>query len=330
MDVFTDIVGQEKAVSFLRNALKNGNVSHAYLFTGPDGVGKRMAAGLFAVSLLCGEGGCGVCGSCRKALAGAHPDIEVISPDGKTLKIEQIRKISGSIGYKPFEGARRIYVIEEAHAMTAEAANALLKSLEEPPAHVVFVLTAAGTDSLLPTIVSRCQEIPYGTIKSTVVRDYLTAMGVDEVAASAAAGLSAGSLSRAIEISAPGAGNDIRTLLLDRINDLRTGGLVNLFAVKDEVMGMVKAQEKQGNASAAVRVVDLLASWYRDVIVYAETGNTELLHNKDRSDSIVNATVDKKKAAAVLASLVETGAAMRTNASKELLLEHAFLTVNGA
>lgn len=162
---YNELHGQEKAKKLVSRTLGSDRVPHAYIFKGPDGVGKRLFARGVAAALNCrGEyrgRACGSCVSCRKFLSGNHPDFLVISPDKGAIKIDQVRQMCRALGYPPYESALRVVLMEDVHTMRQEAANSLLKTLEEPPKGNVLILTAEASQELLSTISSRCQVIPF-------------------------------------------------------------------------------------------------------------------------------------------------------------------------
>ena len=159
------ILGQNKAVTLITRAIESGRLAHAYLFAGPDGVGKTTLALEAAALLLCRNpvagGACQVCPSCQKLRTGNHPDLLRLKPDGATIKIDQIRSLKRALTYPPFESRLRVVVLEETQAMRREAANSLLKLLEEPPPDNLLILIGNTAGSLLDTIISRCQLIPF-------------------------------------------------------------------------------------------------------------------------------------------------------------------------
>ncbi|GAB4335448.1 MAG: DNA polymerase III subunit delta' [Desulfobulbaceae bacterium] len=166
MTLFEDVLGQQKATGLLSRALEGNRLAHAYLFSGPEGVGKRMTAARFAGALLCDADEnktkpCGRCRSCIQFAAGSSPDFLRIVPQGATIRIDQVRELKKSLGYPPLESPRRVVLLEDAHTMRREAANSLLKLLEEPPPDNILLLTALDSEPLLPTILSRCQVIPF-------------------------------------------------------------------------------------------------------------------------------------------------------------------------
>ncbi len=328
--MFDDIIGQDKALGLLKSALDSGKNAHAYLFTGPDGVGKATAALRFAAALECPVGGYGDCPESRQVLSGTHPDVAIVRPDGAVLKIRQIREVGRTIGFKPFQGLRKIYILEDVNLMNDESANALLKNLEEPPDFVVFVLTAPGADGLLPTIVSRCQEIVFAPIKPALIEDWLVSKhGQTREKAGILAALANGSTGKALRLAGEDGAFDLREFILGRLPTVRSGDVLEAFSFKDELKPAVRTKEKTKNTAWAGEVIDIITSWYRDLLVYKEAGDKSLLTNKDKTDDIEKAATetDREALIKVLTTLKEAGRAMRTNASRELILEHALLVI---
>ncbi len=162
---FKDVIGHTKPIELLKRAILHDKVVHSYLFLGNEGIGKKWVALQFAKALNClgrsaGEAdACDQCLSCRKIDDRLHPDVLVLEPEGQTLKIEQVRQMQRELAYKPYEGNRRVCILSEADRMAPNMSNALLKTLEEPPLHTVIILLAQSPRALLPTILSRCQQI---------------------------------------------------------------------------------------------------------------------------------------------------------------------------
>ncbi len=203
---FDEILGQERALAILANALERDRVSHAYLFVGPEGVGRETTALSFFWRLLCEKGwACGECKPCLKFLRGVHPDFYVLKPAGKSIKIEQIRTLEAKLHLHPVEGKHRLVLLPAAETLTREAANALLKSLEEPPLHTVFVLIAQTSEALLPTIVSRCQLLRFRPLSTSQVETLLVSrFERDPEEARGLALLCEGSIGRALRLSEKG------------------------------------------------------------------------------------------------------------------------------
>jgi DNA polymerase-3 subunit delta' len=208
---FREILGQDWVVSHLKTAMAAGRLSHAYLFLGPEGVGKASVARALAAALNCTQptddgDACGICPSCRRLAAGTHPDFLVISPEeGKAqIKIEQIRELRRLTEYPPLGGGWRVALIKPAEALSVqkdEAANALLKTLEEPPERHLLVLTARGEADLLPTIVSRCHKLAFAPLPSALItRELESRRGLPRSQAALLAALSGGSLGQALNL----------------------------------------------------------------------------------------------------------------------------------
>jgi DNA polymerase-3 subunit delta' len=209
---FESIIEQDLPVRLLNTFLQNGTIPHALLFTGIEGVGKESTALAFAMACNCaGEDSkptrpesdipCGNCKSCRKIEAGNHPDIIRVKPSGPFIKINQVRSLCQTLAMKPYEARRRVVIITEAQAMNPAAGNALLKMLEEPPLRTILILVATHTSDLLPTIVSRCQQIRFKPISNQHLESVLVERhGLDPGDAIIITTMAGGSLSRALHM----------------------------------------------------------------------------------------------------------------------------------
>ncbi len=194
VELFAAVVGQPRAVAQLRAAARRP--VHAYLFTGQPGSGKRDAARAFAAALLCPMGGCGACNSCRRALAGSHPDLIVVERSGASLEMDEARTITARAQRRPLESDRQVLVVGDVH-LAERAAPALLKTVEEPPAPTVFVLLADAVPPGLVTIASRCVEIRFDPVPDAVLAEWLAGRGIDEALARSVVRASGGRLDRA-------------------------------------------------------------------------------------------------------------------------------------
>ncbi len=200
---FDELLARPALISHLRETFGAGRVYHAYLFVGPEGVGKRTAAGLCSQALFCqaapGERPCGDCPGCAQFAEG-HPDVYRLQvPDGKTqIPVDSVRDLTAALSDRPFSGGWRVVLIEEAEKMNASAQNALLKTLEEPPEGTVFLLVARALGALLPTVVSRCQVVRFSPLPEETVRQELLRRGAKEGDAKWIAQISEGSLGKAL------------------------------------------------------------------------------------------------------------------------------------
>lgn len=267
---------------------------HAWLFTGPEGVGKETAARAFARSLLCraprdGEA-CGECPSCGKVERGVHPDLLQVLPEalavergllareelGRTpsreLKIEQVRNLEGMLALSPVEGERRVVLLLGADSMNVPAQNAFLKTLEEPPAGTHLVLLAEAGDALLATIRSRCVRVPFGPLPLDFVAERVAQeREIAEDEARLLAALAGGSLGRALALT-PEALED-RAEILSEIESLDARDFRPVLALAERMAA--------GGRAGAEILLDAVALFYRDVAVVAEGGPEEVVANRD-------------------------------------------------
>ncbi|MBP2002684.1 DNA polymerase-3 subunit delta' [Paenibacillus shirakamiensis] len=192
---FREIKGQDAAKSMLQRALQQGRISHAYLFNGPAGSGQKQMALTFVQALFCTEAmddACGECLECRKVAHGNHPDLLLIAPEGNSIKIDQIRDLQRIFSYRSENGNRKIYIIEAAEKMTVQAANSLLRFLEEPPSPAVAILLTDNGQALLPTIQSRVQWVPFVALPPSIMLQVLSDEGFPVPLVSCAVNLAAG------------------------------------------------------------------------------------------------------------------------------------------
>jgi DNA polymerase-3 subunit delta' len=273
--------------------MRRKRVPHAYLFTGISGVGKTSTAKAFTMTLNCdapsGLDGCGACPSCRKILNGNFPDFISLEPDGQNIKIEQIRELNRTLGYAPYAGGYRVCVIQRAGAMTGEAANSFLKTLEEPPPGNIFVLNATEPRDLLPTIVSRCQRVSFRPLKAEEIIGISIRedSDLDSPSAEILARAADGSLGRALQMG--------ESDYLER----RQAWLNKLFALYGcsgaEAMNMAVEMAKETRAgleqpgSKKAGLFDMLTVWatcYRDLLLVRNRCFRRALINEDFRGSI--------------------------------------------
>lgn len=199
---FTQLLGQDKAKRLLSRSLAAGRVPHAYIFKGPEGVGKRLFARGLAAAVNCRDkeriGACGICSSCKKFRSMNHPDFQAISPEKGVIKIDQIRRLTKELSYPPYESTMRVVVLEDVQTMRREAANSLLKTLEEPPENNLLILTAEASQEILATLTSRCQVVPFGRLSVDDTVTILVQQGVERETALLLARLSEGSPGKAL------------------------------------------------------------------------------------------------------------------------------------
>ncbi len=275
---FKDILGHEQIISHLQNAITMDKVSHAYIINGPDKSGKRMLAEAFAAALQCEEGGseaCGTCHSCKQAEGRNQPDIIYVGHEKpNTLSVDDIRtQVNNDIVIKPYSSRYKVYIIDEAEKMNVQAQNALLKTIEEPPAYAVILLLTTNADAFLPTILSRCvtlniKAVPDGQIKKFLMRRYQ----VPDYQADVCVAFAQGNVGKAIQLASS-----------EDFNELKAATLQLMKRVKEiELYEMTEAVRQIGEYKLQISdYFDLMMIWYRDVLMFKATGDVNGLIFKD-------------------------------------------------
>ena len=237
-----NLTGQPRVQGFLRHAVEGGRVAHAYLFVGAPGSGKLVAAYALAQALLCEDDGCGACDACVRVARHTHPDVHYFAPESATgYLISQTRELLEDVGLAPIRAKRKVYIIDRAEQMRANTANALLKTIEEPPSTVTFILLGTSTDLILPTIVSRCQCVPFRSMPldesaGTVAR----ATGADLARCRMAIAVTGGP-ARAIEFLKSAERQDARRQMLHAVDMLRRSDEADILLGVRDLMAAIKA-----------------------------------------------------------------------------------------
>ena len=326
MGSFKDVVGHKDIINYIRNAVTENKVSHAYILNGERGSGKKMLANLFATTLLCEEQGpdpCNVCHSCHQAESGNHPDIiRVTHEKPNTISVDDIRRqVNEDIQIKPYQGPYQIYIIAEADLMTVQAQNALLKTIEEPPAYAVIFLLTENAEALLPTITSRCVMLKLRNIKDTLIRKYLMeTMHVPDYKADMCTAFAQGNMGRAIMLASSDHFNEIReeaVQLLKYINEM-------------DISEVTKAIKKIGTYKLDINdYLDIIMIWYRDVLLYKATKDMDKVVFKDQISYIQERA---KKSSyegieLILESLEKAKTRLKANVNFDLVMELLLLTI---
>jgi DNA polymerase-3 subunit delta' len=290
---FSEILGQDWAVRFLKEVILREKIPHGYLFLGMPGVGKTSTAVALAQALNCvepvGGEGCGRCRPCKWLRSGNFGDLVVIRPEGQSIKIEKIRELERVLGYKPQYGRYRVTVVRQAEQMTEEASNAFLKTLEEPPPGNILILNASDPSQLLSTIVSRCQKVNFRPLPIGLIREWLAQRkGVDEEKAVLLAKLSEGSLGRALQMWE----EDYLGRRSQHLSELMT-----LPSLSDEetlrlalaMRGRGKKDQGSGLERGSAEIAEVLSlwkTWMRDVLLLKTEGPEDLLINADYREEL--------------------------------------------
>ena len=360
-DAFENILGQPKVRDFLRKSVVRESVTHAYLFTGPAGSNKTLAAYALAQALLCPKGpngprggSCGACQECGRVMRRKHPDVRFYAPAGANgYLIEQVREIMADTALAPIQAKRKVYILDRVDALGTAAANAFLKTLEEPPPGVVLILLGRTREAVLPTIVSRCQVVPFRHIPvaeaAGIVRQNTGASIEQARMAIEACG---GSITGAVEFLKGAYRPEVLTQLgslagADSWHVVGTGlRLLHMAkAPLDEMRALQEAELAENSdflAKSALRQVEarhkrqltaktreglrqttaIVASWLRDVLA-TRAGTPELVVNTDARDAIeaAAARADEAQLACALAAVGRCNQAIAYNVSPETCLD---------
>lgn len=317
------VIGHEWAWDLLLNGLARGRVSHATLIVGPPHIGKTTIARTFAQALNCSSGPplpCGTCISCRKVISGNHPDVRILDAPDQTLKIGEVRDLQRELALSPHEGRWRVAVLSDFERATLEAANALLKTLEEPPAQVALLLTATEADVLLPTIVSRCQVISLRTLSTALVREALVSRwNAAPAQAELLASLSGGRLGWAIHALEDEALLAHRNEHLDRLISVMGQGRVERLAY---------AADLSRDAALVREVLALWLGWWHDVLLLV-SGSRVTLSNVDRGALLrqLAGQVTVRQAQRMVAQLRSIVKSLDQNVNLRLALEVLVLSL---
>ena len=312
----SDIKGQDIPLQLLQRAIANNRIANSYLFFGPPGVGKELIAKWFAKAVNCEEhdgDSCDTCISCKKIDKNYHPDVICVSPMARSrkIKIEQIRDLQRVVSLKPYEADYKVVIIIEAHTLTQEAGNALLKTLEEPPSNTILILVTHVPEALLPTIRSRVQEVQFYLLDRLIVEELLNEkMETTEEKAKLHSRMSLGSMERATALSDENISERRKMLLNTLANQEHKSADFLTSVVEDLTEGLKDYKdslekklgenlnegefEKDENAYIAGQYraqvdesFNIISSWFRDILVYKNTQDVEKLYNADYEREII-------------------------------------------
>ena len=301
MYTFEEIRGNTPLVEQLRRSAASGRSSHAYLFLGGAGAGKRLIANTFAKALQC-EGEkrpCDSCKSCHAFNHGNHPDVIYFQPlkNGKTYTIEDVREqLLETVDLKPFQYEKKIYIIEKADTLNIQSQNALLKTLEEPPAHAVFLLLAERAEAFLPTILSRVVVMKIRPLSAETIADYLMQAGHLAEESHILSAYAQGRIGQALELAEDEGFREMRQDILGKLEALPS---------MSEGEAYLLAKDLEGYKNE-LRVLDIMELWYRDLLTAKSLREEGYLIQRDKKDAIFRAA---KEPAALLA---KKAAAVRT------------------
>lgn len=280
---FDNIIGQKEIVESLKNSIKDDRVGHAYIFSGPKGIGKKTVARIFAGLLLCEVSGtvksCGGCLPCRLLSNKSNPDFHEIDTDGSSIGVEEIRNLQSGIVIRPLYSARKVYLIIDADKMTVQAQNCLLKTLEEPPGYSAIILTTANAEALLETIRSRA--VRYNFRKNTFeeIRELLDKQSKGGARDTGfIVSFSDGVIGTALELFNSEEFIGLREKTVEIIFRLQKAKLLDVFDL------YAFFESSKGSIDA---ILDIMLMIYRDLLVFRTTGKENILINSDKKDIIL-------------------------------------------
>lgn len=323
---FQDIIGQEQIKEHLQNALSTGKISHAYIINGEKSSGKEFIAKIFAMALQCEKEGiepCNECRSCKQALSKNQPDIIYVSHEKpNTISVDDIRaQVNNDVAIKPYSSKYKVYIINEAEKMTPQAQNAILKTLEEPPAYAVILLLVSNMNSLLPTILSRCVTLNMKPVRDELIRKFLMEeLQVPDYKANVCVGFARGNVGKAKLLASS-----------EEFENIKAEALSLLKYIKDmEMQEIVAAIKKINEYKLEIQdYFDIIAIWYRDVLLFKATMDANQLIFRDEVQTLrkIAARCSYEGIERVIQALSTAKKRMEANVNFDLLMELLLLEI---
>lgn len=325
---FSDIIGQEHIKEHLQSSLRANKISHAYMISGEVSSGKEFIANIFAAALQCEEpkedgSPCFECHSCKQAISKNHPDIITVGHlKPNTISVEDIREqIVNDIGIKPYNGKYKIYIVNEAEKMTVQAQNALLKSLEEPPEYVVMMLLTTNMQMMLSTITSRCVLLNMRPVDDSIVRQYLMKeVKIPDYQADICVAFARGNIGKAKKLATS-----------DDFDNLREEAIRILKNIKRmDTSDMMDALKKLSEYKLSIDdFLDIMTVWYRDVLMYKATMDTDAIVFKEEDSDIQKCALQSTYEGIdnTISLIQKTKTRLKANVSFDLALELLLLTI---
>ena len=323
---FRDIIGHEKIIEHLQSAIRTGKISHAYILNGESNSGKMMLAESFAMALQCEMGkeeACMQCRSCRQALEHNQPDIiHVTHEKNNIISVDDIRhQLNNDIVIKPYSSKYKIYIIDEAEKMNTQAQNALLKTIEEPPAYGVILLLTTNADSFLPTILSRCITLNLKTVKEELIKEHLMKVHrIPDYQAEVCASFAQGNVGKAIQLAASDEFNELKSMVLGIVKKIED---MDIYELNGTIKQISEYKNKMDD------LFDLLTLWYRDVLYFKSTENVTRLIFKDEVYDIKKQAAKKSYSGieTILNSIEQTKRRLNANVNYDLSIELLLITI---
>lgn len=326
MQEIEKVLGHEEVIKHLQNAAAMDKVSHSYIFAGEKGSGKKLLAKLFAMTLQCEKHGkepCLQCSSCKKAMNRNQPDIIYVTHEKpNSIGIEDIREqLIADVDIKPYTGPYKIYIVDEAEKMTVQAQNALLKTIEEPPAYAVIILLVNNAPALLPTIASRCVTLNFKPVRDEVIKKYLMEeLHVPDYQAEVSVAFAQGNVGKAKQIATA---EDFTEMMDAAFRILKKGRDMEVY----EMVDAIKLLSEQKHT--VYEYLDLFLVWFRDVLMFKATRQMDgLVFKQEYNDIKRRADVSSYEGLETIIKAIETAKQrLQANVNFDLTMELLFLTI---
>lgn len=324
MYTFEEIIGQDHIKKHLQSAMSTNKISHAYIIDGEKGIGKKMIANTFAKTLQCTESTttpCNRCISCKTYDTLNHPDTIMVKPSKKTgIGVSDIREqINGDIHIKPYHYPYKIYIIDEADSMTEQAQNALLKTIEEPPAYALILLLSNNLNRFLPTILSRCVVLKMKPINDTLMTSYLaSACDIPDSRAKLIASFAQGNIGKGIKLVSSTTFMEMRDAMIKIVDD----------TLKADDYGMLEISQRFDDYKDDIHdFLDLMLSWYRDLLLVKKLESDELLINRDKYKTLLKQgqVLSYNKISVMIQKINDAKVLLKHNSNYRLVIEMMLL-----
>lgn len=325
MQDFKQVVGHEGIIQHLQNAIQAGKVSHAYIFHGEEGMGKKKLAGIFAKTLQCQEGGiipCNRCTSCLQSDTGNQPDVIRVTHEKVSIGVDDIRRqVNADIQVKPYNSPYKVYLIDDADKLTEQAQNALLKTIEEPPEYGVILLLVSNINVILPTILSRCVILNLKPVDKKAIKEFLMIHHkVPDYLADMAADFSGGNVGKAIKYASS---EDFERKKEDILHILR---YIDEMALHEVIAGLKTISD---NKTSIDDYIDLMVLWYRDILMLKATNNPNLLLYKNEFQFIRKQAnlLSYVQIDVIIAAMEKAKIRLKANVNFDITIELMLLTI---
>lgn len=323
---FRDIIGHNQIIEHLKNAIRMDKISHAYILNGESNSGKMMLAEAFAMALQCETGGaepCMECRSCRQAKEHNQPDIIYVTHEKPNIiSVDDIRhQLNNDIVIKPYSSKYKIYIVDEAEKMNVQAQNALLKTIEEPPAYAVILLLTTNADGFLPTILSRCITLNLKTVQEDLIKSHLMRKyQVPDYQADVCAAFAQGNVGKAIQLASSGEFHELKSEALSLVKKLEDTDLYEM----NQLIKQISQYKNEIN-----EFLDLLTLWFRDVLYAKATNDVSNLIFRDEVYDIKKQAAKRSYSGieSILNTLEQTRVRLNANVNFELVIEMLLITI---